>query len=234
MVCPLPAFPTEARRLLIALPGACVGTGMRLGTAEIRSLHAIQPTRDRRIGAPPSILGMPPRASPTASPLDRSFHAASAPLSPAEISGTPHGIPLDGPTRDAAGPPVLLRRLTGGLESLHSLMSPDSLSEFADYDVYRSLYRACEEAAGISEWPPGRQLTYLWLRSIFANYHLSADRLDMAHGVEVRLPFLDRDGLERILDRGPDLSPAAQASLDSLLLVLTSLGVLQERYSISS
>ena len=38
---------------------------------------------------------------------------------------------------------------------------------------------------------PARRLTYLWLHSLFASYHLAADRLDMAHGVEVRLPFLD-------------------------------------------
>ena len=39
--------------------------------------------------------------------------------------------------------------------------------------------------------PPRGQLLYLWLHSLFVNYHLAADRLDMAHGVEVRLPFLD-------------------------------------------
>ena len=30
-----------------------------------------------------------------------------------------------------------------------------------------------------------------WLRTLFPNYHLGADRLDMAHAVEVRMPFLD-------------------------------------------
>jgi asparagine synthase (glutamine-hydrolysing) len=38
---------------------------------------------------------------------------------------------------------------------------------------------------------PVKQLLYLWIKSVFANYHLAADRVDMAHGVEVRLPFLD-------------------------------------------
>jgi len=31
----------------------------------------------------------------------------------------------------------------------------------------------------------------VWLRTVFAGYHLAADRLDMAHAVEVRLPYLD-------------------------------------------
>ncbi|MEJ2541676.1 MAG: asparagine synthase (glutamine-hydrolyzing), partial [Gemmatimonadota bacterium] len=92
--------------------------------------------------------------------------------------------------------PALLRRLTGGLDSLHSLLSPEFMREFGDYDVYHDFYQDCDRAAGISAWPPGRQLTYLWLRSIFANYHLAADRLDMAHGVEVRFPFLDHALLE--------------------------------------
>ena len=38
---------------------------------------------------------------------------------------------------------------------------------------------------------PAKQLIYLWMKSIFPGYVLAADRADMAHGVEVRLPFLD-------------------------------------------
>jgi asparagine synthase (glutamine-hydrolysing) len=38
---------------------------------------------------------------------------------------------------------------------------------------------------------PARQLLLVWLRTVFAGYHLAADRLDMAHAVEVRLPYLD-------------------------------------------
>ena len=38
---------------------------------------------------------------------------------------------------------------------------------------------------------PARQMLYLRLRSIFVGYHLGADRLDMAHSVETRLPYLD-------------------------------------------
>lgn len=38
---------------------------------------------------------------------------------------------------------------------------------------------------------PVHQSLYLFLRSWFCNYILAAERLDMAHGVEVRLPLLD-------------------------------------------
>jgi len=87
--------------------------------------------------------------------------------------------------------PLLLTRLTGGLGFLRSLLSPGFLALFARHDPYREFYDWCAQQAGLSAWEPARQLVYLWLRSIFVNYHLAADRLDMAHGVEVRLPFLD-------------------------------------------
>jgi asparagine synthase (glutamine-hydrolysing) len=87
--------------------------------------------------------------------------------------------------------PDLLTRLTGGVRLLRASLVPDFLRPFERHDAYRAFYRRCQARTGLSRWEPARQLVYLWLRSIFANYHLAADRLDMAHGVEVRLPFLD-------------------------------------------
>ena len=87
--------------------------------------------------------------------------------------------------------PSLFTRLTRGLGLIQSACSADFLRGFAGYDLYRAYYRRCRESEGLSRREPSRQLLYLWLHSIFVNYHLAADRLDMAHGVEVRLPFLD-------------------------------------------
>lgn len=206
--------------------------------------------------------------------------------------------------------PALLMQLTQGLDHLRCLQSPDFLREFEGYDVYQAYYRRCDEQAGISGWEPARRITYLWLHSLFVNYHLAADRLDMAHGVEVRLPFLDhvlfeyahllplsilatpdrekvilreavqpyisdavyrrtkkpfwappaaaqeanplRDLVQdtlrgsdmasvpffdhaavvRLLDRQPDFDPKARTAVDSLLLVLTSVCMLQERFQL--
>ncbi|HUE97459.1 MAG TPA: asparagine synthase (glutamine-hydrolyzing), partial [Longimicrobiaceae bacterium] len=94
--------------------------------------------------------------------------------------------------------PDLLARLSGGIDLLRSIQSAGFLAHFTGYDVYRDFYRACDEAAGIARWEPPRRLTYLWLHSLFVNYHLAADRLDMAHGVEVRLPYLDHVLFERL------------------------------------
>ena len=87
--------------------------------------------------------------------------------------------------------PSLFRRLAGGLGRLHAVCSRDFLDGFAGYDLYRAYYRRCRRTADLSRCEPSRRLLYLWLHSLFVNYHLAADRLDMAHGVEVRLPFLD-------------------------------------------
>ena len=94
--------------------------------------------------------------------------------------------------------PSLFTRLSGGLGLIQSVCSRDFLRGFDGYDPYRTYYRRCREAAAISRREPARQLLYLWLHSIFANYHMAADRLDMAHGVEVRLPFLDHHLFEHL------------------------------------
>ena len=87
--------------------------------------------------------------------------------------------------------PSLFTRLARGLGHIHAVCSRDFLDDFAGYDLYRAYYRRCRRSADLSRREPSRRLLYLWLHSLFANYHLAADRLDMAHGVEVRLPFLD-------------------------------------------
>ena len=92
--------------------------------------------------------------------------------------------------------PSLFTRLTRGLGLIQSVCSEDFRHDFAGYDLYRAYYRRCRKAGSLSRREPARQLLYLWLHSIFVNYHLAADRLDMAHGVEVRLPFLDHELFE--------------------------------------
>ncbi len=92
--------------------------------------------------------------------------------------------------------PSLFTRLTRGLGLIQSVCSDDFLHDFAGYDLYRAYYRRARESGALSRREPSRQLLYLWLHSLFVNYHLAADRLDMAHGVEVRLPFLDHELFE--------------------------------------
>ncbi len=92
--------------------------------------------------------------------------------------------------------PSLFTRLTRGLGLIQSVCSEDFLRGFAGYDLYHAFYRRARDSGALSRREPSRQLLYLWLHSLFVNYHLAADRLDMAHGVEVRLPFLDQELFE--------------------------------------
>ncbi|NNF13374.1 MAG: asparagine synthase (glutamine-hydrolyzing) [Gemmatimonadetes bacterium] len=211
-----------------------------------------------------------------------------------------------------SGTPALLDRLDGGVKQLRSTLDQDFLNDFSGLDVYRDFYDRCEQAAGLASWKPARRITYLWFRSLFSGYHLAADRLDMAHGVEVRFPFLDHElfeftqqiplaalagteqekqllneavadvvplrtrtrpkkpfwappdsalansamselvhdvlrgstgsavpmldpaGVRGVLDSLPHTRPEHRRSLDSLLLSLTSLAILQESYGIGS
>ena len=92
--------------------------------------------------------------------------------------------------------PSLFTRLTRGLGLVQSVCSEDFLRGFAGNDLYHAFYRRARSSGALSRREPSRQLLYLWLHSLFVNYHLAADRLDMAHGVEVRLPFLDHELFE--------------------------------------
>jgi asparagine synthase (glutamine-hydrolysing) len=73
----------------------------------------------------------------------------------------------------------------------HSVLAPDFAAQFAGHDPYWALFRRFDWRGRMWGRERAKQLMYLWLRSIFVNYHMAADRLDMAHAVEVRLPFLD-------------------------------------------
>jgi asparagine synthase (glutamine-hydrolysing) len=54
-----------------------------------------------------------------------------------------------------------------------------------------AFFRQFDIARQIDGREPVRQLMHFWMGSGFANYVLGGERLDMAHGVEQRLPFLD-------------------------------------------
>ncbi|MEX2572341.1 MAG: asparagine synthase (glutamine-hydrolyzing) [Gemmatimonadota bacterium] len=97
-----------------------------------------------------------------------------------------------------AAAPDMFGRLDAGIGLLRSVLARDFLETQGRTDIYRAIYRRSDARAGISRWDPVRQLRYLWFHSIFPNYHLAADRLDLAHGVEVRLPFLDHVLFEHV------------------------------------
>lgn len=94
-------------------------------------------------------------------------------------------------TRVANLPRPLIDTLAYRAQQLRAVLAPDFLAQFRHLDPYRELFDSIQGQTQLPRREFPKQLVYVWLKTFFANYHLAADRLDMAHAVEVRLPFLD-------------------------------------------
>ena len=95
-----------------------------------------------------------------------------------------------------AGPAV--ETLVDRLRVVRSVLAPDVVARQRGRDPYRLLYEGLDAGARLREWEPAKAMLYVWLRTLFANYHMAADRIDMAHAVEVRLPYLDHVLFEHV------------------------------------
>ena len=87
-------------------------------------------------------------------------------------------------------PPHLLAYLGTQATRLRGLLAPDFVARHRGRDPFR-------EALSRLPWgrlalaAPAHGLLHAWLSTHFTTYILAAERLDMAHAVELRLPFLD-------------------------------------------
>jgi asparagine synthase (glutamine-hydrolysing) len=88
-------------------------------------------------------------------------------------------------------PRPLVSGLAQRVEQLRALLAPDFLAQYRDLDPCQELFERIQGQAQLPGREYPKQIVYVWLKTYFANYHMAADRLDMAHSVEVRLPFLD-------------------------------------------
>lgn len=101
------------------------------------------------------------------------------------------GLPLDGVRALLRGhvPTWLAAKATLG-RRVRSLLAPDLLARFATVDPYAALI---ERTAAPPTAPPLHQSAHTWIRSALAQYILRTlgDGMELAHGVEGRVPFLD-------------------------------------------
>ena len=95
-------------------------------------------------------------------------------------------------------PEWLVQTLASRMSLLQSVISFDVAGQIRARDPYRYLYDSLDATPRIRGREPAKQLIYLWLKTMFPGYILTADRADMAHGVEVRLPFLDHVLFEHV------------------------------------
>ncbi len=78
------------------------------------------------------------------------------------------------------------------------LLAPDYALKFAKQDVYRLFLEQFDFPGQLAGRNPIIQSLYLWSKSILPNYSLFAERLEMAHAVEIRVPFLDHHLFELV------------------------------------
>lgn len=94
-------------------------------------------------------------------------------------------------SKGLAFPPHLTDYVADKFGLLHSIIAPEFALQFQGRDPYREFFRQFDYRKTLYGREPAKQILYLWMKSLFVNYVLAAERLDMANAVEVRLPFLD-------------------------------------------
>ncbi|GIH03434.1 asparagine synthetase B [Rhizocola hellebori] len=79
---------------------------------------------------------------------------------------------------------------------LGPLLRPEFAQQIARSDPCGGLLDSAESQ--LTARTPYHQSTYLFYKTWLCNYLLAAERLDMAHAVEVRLPYLDHNLIETV------------------------------------
>jgi asparagine synthase (glutamine-hydrolysing) len=87
--------------------------------------------------------------------------------------------------------PAWLRKVALNRAIFHALLSPDLTRELGPRDPYRVFVDRCDLGGQVEGREPVLQSLYLWSKAFLGGYALCAERLQMAHAVEERLPFLD-------------------------------------------
>jgi asparagine synthase (glutamine-hydrolysing) len=83
---------------------------------------------------------------------------------------------------------------------LLSVVNDDFRCSFADRDTYRMLMNHLDVERQLAGRDVVNQSLYVWAKTMLPNYILSnlGDRMEMAHSVEGRLPFLDHHVVEAV------------------------------------
>ena len=85
---------------------------------------------------------------------------------------------------------------------LRALFAPDFAAEFAGRDPYRVFLNGLDVPGQLAGREPVNQSLYLWSKTMLPSYVLAVlgDRMEMAHSVEGRVPFLDHHVVELVRD----------------------------------
>ena len=134
--------------------------------------HSMDGT-NRVLNWPPAILDLLALKHPTATQI-----SAAKPILTSQLDALNY-------------PKYFFDHRAGQMARKLNLLDDKFLQDYGDECPQFSFLRQLDIAGQINGREPIRQVLYLWMKSSFANYILCGERFDMAHGIELRLPFLD-------------------------------------------
>lgn len=95
-----------------------------------------------------------------------------------------------GTPQERGRPPALLSGLAETRAPIRRLLAKDFTAKFSGHNPIERLVEEVD-ACRVAHCHPVIRSLYVWERSLLPQYVLAAERLDMAHGLEVRQPLLD-------------------------------------------
>lgn len=121
-------------------------------------------------------------------------------------------LPLDGVARTLGFVPSILANFGERGQRIRTVLSSDFLAEFAGRDPYRVLLNRLDVSGQMRGRAAVHQSMYLWTRTMFPNVLLNylGDRMEMAHSVEGRTPFLDHHLVEAVVAMPVDMKVHAE------------------------
>jgi asparagine synthase (glutamine-hydrolysing) len=132
---------------------------------------------------------------------------ANNPVSRGLLLPDGEAIPLANVRRALGFVPSWLEANATAAFRLRALFAPDFAAAFAGRDPYRVFLNGLDVPGQLAGRDPVNQSLYLWSKAVLPSYVLAVlgDRMEMAHSVEGRLPFLDH----RVVELARDL-PVSQ------------------------
>ena len=125
---------------------------------------------------------------------------ASNPVSRGLLLPDGESASLAGVQRALGFAPSWMEAAAGRLFKMQALWTDDFGAEFAEREPYHGLMTSLDMRGQLVGRAPVNQALYLWAKTLLPNYILTVlgDRMEMAHSVEGRVPFLDHEVVELI------------------------------------
>ena len=108
--------------------------------------------------------------------------------------------PLEGVKRVLGYVPSWFETFSARSMKMRALLSPDFLATYGQREGFDPLLSSLDIRGQLTGRDPLNQSLYLWAKTMLPNYILTmlGDRMEMAHSIEGRVPFLDHHFVETV------------------------------------